>query len=136
MAKLSPFDFLKSINSSKENLLEDPENNVSDYVPFVVNRSLSYFLDTVLYANEMNIYHELDNDLQFMFLLHSIRPRKRFAKWVKPIVSEDIKLIQDAYGYNAQLATQVLSFLSPEDLEMIRNIKEVGGNQSVTRVSK
>lgn len=125
--KHKPFDFLHAINSTKTDLLEDPESDPNDYVPFVTNRSLSYFLDTILYANEMNLYSELDRDMQFRYFLNTIRPRKRFAKWVKPLESENVKLIQDVFGYNAQHAAQTLKLLTAEELNMLKQEQEVGG---------
>jgi hypothetical protein len=134
MTKHKPFDFLAAINSTKEDLLADPESDPNDYIPFVTNRSLSYFMDTILYANEMNLYPELARDMQFRYFLNSIRPRKRFAKWVKPLESDDIKLVQDAFGYNAQHAAQTLKLLTADELDMLRKQKEVGGSD--TRVSR
>ena len=82
---MSPFDFLNAINDNKQDLMIDPDNE-KKYVPFVVNRTLSYFPDTVHLANAMNQYHHLDNKLQFHFFLNIIRKRKRFSKWIKPPV--------------------------------------------------
>jgi hypothetical protein len=53
MTKYSPFDFLKAINETKENLIVDDETE-KQYSPYMINRGLSYFNDTVLIANEMN----------------------------------------------------------------------------------
>ena len=83
MSKKSPFDFLNAINLTKANLMAEDDFVVKDYTPFMVNRGLSYFHDTVLLANEMNRYSELDNDIQFSFLLNSVTKRKRFSKWHK-----------------------------------------------------
>ena len=127
MKKYKPFEFLSSINQTKVDLLDDPEADVNDYVPFVTNRSLSYFSDTVFYANEMNLYPELDRDIQYRYFLNSVKPRKRFASWVKPLVSEDVELVQEAFGYNARLAAATLKLLSAEDLKMLREEQEVGG---------
>ena len=50
------------------------------YNPFMVNRALSYFQDTVLFANEMNVNHTIDKRLQFDFFINMVRKRKRFFK--------------------------------------------------------
>lgn len=126
--QLSPFDYLNSINSTKKDLMDDPLNE-KHYVSFVVNRSLSYFNDTVLLANEMNRYHHLDEKLQYHFLLNIIRKRKRFSKWVKPEVENDIELVKEYYGYSNDKARQVLSLLSPEQLTIIRNKVSKGGRK-------
>ena len=43
----------------------------------MVNRGLSYFPDTVIYANEMNRFHHLDGRLQYQFLINTIRKRNQ-----------------------------------------------------------
>lgn len=123
---LSPFDFLQSINVTKNDILQ---GNEKGYVPFVVNRSLSYFNDTVLLANEMNRYHHLDEKLQYHFLLNIVRKRKRFSKWVKPEVENDIEVVKEYYGYSNDKARQVLSLLSPEQITTIRNKVNKGGRK-------
>ena len=90
---MKPFDYVNSINFTKKNLMKNTANDElaeKDYVPFLTNKSLSYFTDTLLYANEMNRYHFLDKRLQYEFYLNSIRKKKRFAKWAK---AEDLSLI-------------------------------------------
>jgi len=127
--KLSPFDFLNEINSGKRDLMEDDHDGTAEkqYVPFIVNRAMSYHIDTVLFANDMNMYPALDKKLQYRYHLNSVRPRKRFSKWSKPIDSDDLKLVQQAYGYNIRLATETLSLLSKEQLNTIRTKHDEGG---------
>lgn len=126
--KLSPFDFLNSINMSKKDLMEDPENE-NQYVPFVVNRSLSYFPDTVAFANEMNKYHHLDSRLQYSFLINTIRKRKRFSKWVKPELENNIEKVKEYYGYSMDKARQVMPLLSTDELNIIINKVDKGGRK-------
>lgn len=128
MAQLSPFDFLNSINSTKKDLMDDPDNE-KKYVSFVINRSLSYFNDTVILANEMNRYHHLDSKLQYHFLLNITRKRKRFSKWAKPEVQKDIDVIKEYYGYSNDKARQVLSLLTPEQITTIRKKVNKGGSK-------
>lgn len=128
MKKLSPFDFLNSINMSKKDLMEDPETE-NQYVPFVVNRSLSYFPDTVALANEMNKYHHLDNRLQYSFLINTIRKRKRFSKWVKPDMENNIEKVKEYYGYSMDKARQVMPLLSTDELNIIINKVDKGGRK-------
>lgn len=126
--KLSPFDFLNSINMSKKDLMEDPENE-NQYVPFVVNRSLSYFPDTVAFANEMNKYHHLDSRLQYSFLINTIRKRKRFSKWVKPELENNIEKVKEYYGYSMDKARQVMPLLSTDELNITINKVDKGGRK-------
>lgn len=124
---MSPFDFINSINFGKENLFKDPQAN-KDYNAYLVNRGLSYFPDTILYANQMNIHHELDKDLQFSFLLNSIPKKKRFSKWAKKDATpESLSLVQEYYGYSLDKAKEALSLLSPEHLAMIEEKLHKGG---------
>ena len=121
----SPFDFIKSISSTKKDIMEDEK----DYNAFMVNRGLSYFPDTVLYANEMNKYHHLDSRLQFDFLINIVRKRNRFSKWNKSSESEDINAIKLYYGYSNEKARDVLPLLSNANLNTIKGRIQHGGQQ-------
>ena len=135
---MSPFDFVNAINSNKKNLMVGTENDElaeGSYVPFIVNKSLSYFPDTILYANEMNQFNALDNKLQFSYLLNSIRPAKRFAKWVKREDIENVELIKQFYGYSTEKAIQVLSILTSDNLHYIKQKLERGGNNDNSRIA-
>ena len=122
---MNPFELIKSISNSKKDILE----NEKDYNAFMVNRGLSYFPDTVIYANEMNKYHHLDGDLQYQFLINIVRKRNRFSKWNKSTESDDIKIIKDFYGYSNEKARDVLPLLSRKNLNIIRNRIQHGGIQ-------
>lgn len=125
--KLTPFDFVSAVSHSKINLLEQEGVEEKQYVPFLANRALSYHLDTIMPANEMNRHHHLDRKLQFDYHLNTLRPKKRFSKWAKPTDSDDLKLIQEAYGLQAGPAAQTLALLSEADIETIRSRLDVGG---------
>ena len=112
-----PFDFINAINQTKKDLMLTHDEK--EYVPFVVNRTLSYFPDTILHANEMNIRHHADNKLQFHYLLNSVRTAKRFSKWLKK-ESGDIDLIREYYGYSNEKAMQAARILSQEQISLIR----------------
>jgi hypothetical protein len=126
--KLSPFDFLNSINMTKKDLMEDPDTE-KQYVPFVVNRSLSYFPDTVAIANEMNKYHHLDAKLQYQFLINIVRKRKRFSKWIKSDLENNIEKVKEYYGYSMDKARQVMPLLSTDQLNIIINKVDKGGRK-------
>ena len=123
---MNPFDFANAINYSKQDIMIDDLTEKS-YNGFMVNRSLSYFPDTVLAANEMNIHHQLDSRLQFDFLINIIRKRKRFSKWNKKKIEDDVKTVAEYYGYSNQKALQVLALLSPEQLEQLKHKVNKGG---------
>ena len=125
---MSPFDFLNAINTTKENLFEkDPQAN-KDYKPFIINRGLSYFPDTVFYANQMNQHPGLDKDMQFFFFLNIISRKKRFSKWSKKDAeTESLELVKEYYGYSSEKATEALKVLSEENLIMIKEKLYKGG---------
>jgi Bacteriophage clamp loader A subunit len=126
----TPFDFVNSINSStKPNLMcgDDVAAVEAAYVPYVVNRTLSYFPDTVLYANEMNMLQP-DNKSQYLYLLNSIRPAKRFAKWVKRGDQDDIDAVCEYFGYSEQKAQQALTVLTSDHIQRIKEKLQRGGN--------
>ena len=122
---MNPFELIKSISNDKKDILE----NEKDYNAFMVNRGLSYFPDTVIYANEMNKFHHLDGRLQYQFLINTIRKRNRFSKWNKSIESENINAIKQYYGYSNEKARDVLPLLSNENLKTIRGRIQHGGIQ-------
>lgn len=133
---MNPFDFVNSINSPKKpDLLVDPEVSETEYVPFVVNRGFSYFPETILYANQMNVMHELDRKLQYHYLLNTIRPGKRFAKWVKQDNAEDLEIVKQFYGYNTEKARQALTILSKDHLHYIKQKLQSGGSNDKFRVT-
>ena len=125
---MNPFEFLNAINYTKKDLMVDPENE-KHYNSFVINRSLSYFPDTVAIANEMNKYHHLDSRLQFSFLINIIRKRKRFSKWIKPEIENDVEVVKRYYGYSNEKARQILPLLTPHQIQIIRNKVNKGGRK-------
>jgi len=122
---MNPFALISSISNTKLDILE----NEKDYNAFMVNRGLSYFPDTVIYANEMNKFHHLDSRLQYQFLINIIRKRNRFSKWNKSDESEDINAIKEYYGYSNEKARDVLPLLSNESLKIIRGRINHGGTK-------
>ena len=125
---MNPFEFLNEINYTKKDLMVDPENE-KHYNSFVINRSLSYFPDTVAISNEMNKYHHLDSRLQFSFLINIIRKRKRFSKWIKPEIENDVEVVKRYYGYSNEKARQILPLLTPQQIQIIRNKVNKGGRK-------
>jgi hypothetical protein len=123
---VSPFDFANAINHSKEKLIVDDWSE-KQYNPWIVNKSMSYGADTVIYANEMNSRPHLDRRLQFDFLINTVRPRKRFNKWLKPETVDALEIIQEYYGYSIGKARQVLPLLDDAQLEIIKKKLNKGG---------
>jgi hypothetical protein len=124
--QISPFDFANAINHSKENLIVDDWSE-KQYNAWIVNKSLSYGADTVIYANEMNARPHLERRLQFDFLINTVRPRKRYNKWLKAETVDVLATVQEYYGYSIDKARQVLPLLSDAQLEHIKNKLNRGG---------
>jgi hypothetical protein len=122
----NPFDYITSISFSKEDMMED-ELGEKEYNAFMVNRGLSYFPDTIMYANEMNLNAQVDKKLQYHYLMNSIRPRKRFSKWAKKQNSDQLEMVMEYFGYNIDKAKSALSILSKTDLEKIKQKMNKGG---------
>lgn len=120
------FDYLNAINTTKENLLID-EQSVKEFPTFMVNRGLSYFADTVFQANEMNRYPLISKQMTNDFLLNSIKPRKRFSKWVKKTDNENLEMVSEFYKLSKGKAEQALSILTEEQLNNIKEQMHHGG---------
>ena len=130
---MNPFDYINAINTTKKNLMVGTENDrlaEKGYDPFLTNRALSYHNDTIGVANEMNTRHYLDKKLQFLFLLNNVRPKKRFAKWVKKQKDSDVAVIKEYYGYNDIKARQALTILTDDQLTDIRIRIDKGGRDA------
>ncbi|RPH07247.1 MAG: DNA polymerase [bacterium TMED46] len=121
-------EYLNAINYTKENLMEDSLYE-KKYPAWVVNHALYAFPDTILLVNEMNINNQLDSKLQFDFLLNSIRPRKRFAPWLKTSKVDNLELVKEYFGYSDQKAKDALDLLTDDDIENIRIKLNKGGNE-------
>jgi len=123
-------DYLNAINHSKKDLFDTDDQFVEkEYVPFVINRCLSYFPDTIHAVNEMNIRSHADKKMQFHFLSSIIRPRKRFSKWEKKSKFDDIEVVKEYYGYSNRQAEEALKILSDEHINEMKESMDVGGNR-------
>lgn len=125
---MSPFDFLNAINTTKKDLLREDPLNEKDYSPYMVNRGLSYFSDTVMMANEMNKHSGIPKKWQNDFLLTTISKKKRFSQWHKKEKnSESLQLVMDYYKYSTERAKEVLSIFTDDQIEIIKQKMYRGG---------
>lgn len=120
------WNIVNSINYSKQDLSDDPEFDRA-YNSFLITRSLSYYPDTIEYANMMNRLYHLEPRLQYDFFINIVRPRKRFSKWSKKKKDVDLELVMKYFGYNANKAKSALSILTPDDLKTIKKKLDEGG---------
>ena len=120
-------DYLYSINQSKKNILDEDPDAVKKYPSYIVNRCLSSFTDTVLYANEMNKNSHLPNKMQYDFFLNSLKPRKRFSPWTRKDSIDYLDVVKEYYGYNDDKALQALRILTKNQLDKITYLLRKGG---------
>ena len=120
-------EILPSILQTKKSVIRD-DIDLKDYKPFVVNRSLSYHMDCVLYVNEVNRMPWTDPDMQYQYLLNTIRPMKRkFQSWQKSEVDKNIECVKEYFGYSNQKAKEALRILNDEQIAEIKRITDKGG---------
>ena len=123
---MSPFEYIKAINETKEDVMLTSQDE-KKYSPFIVNRGLSFFMDTIFQVNEMNRNHHLDSRLQFDYLLNSIRQKKRYSKWLKPEKLHDLDVVKEYYGFGNEKAKDALRILSEAQLAFIKDKLNQGG---------
>ena len=122
-------DWLKSINLTKKNLIDEDPSLEKEYSPYIMNRIYSGHLDSVLFANEMNRYNFLPKKSQYDFLLNTLRPKKRFSPWLRKDEIKDLDLVKRYYGYSNEKAKQALRILTKEQLSFIKSKFETGGRR-------
>lgn len=128
-------EIVPAILKTKQPVLTDEK----DYVPFLVNRALSHHYDCILYANQMNLYPDLDAKLQFDFLINTVRSRSRpFQKWLKKDTIDNLELVKEYFNYSEDKARYALTILSDADLEKIKINSDKGGttNDRVKSISR
>ena len=107
---------------------EDPDLE-SEYPPYIINRCLSGFLDTIMYSNEMNMVSTLDKKLQYDFFLNSIRAKKRFSPWLRKDDIKNLDVVKSYYGYSNEKARQVLGILNKKQIDIIKSRLDTGGRK-------
>ena len=121
-------DYLNAINYTKEPLLDgDDEQWEKKYPPFIVNKCVAPFQDTLMLVNEINQLHHLDKKLQFDFLLNSLRKRKRYTPWMKAKKLKNLEYVKEYYGYNNEKAKEALDILNDEQISAIKQKLNKGG---------
>jgi len=121
-------EYLNAINHTKKNVMDSEDTMwVKKYPAFIVNKVLSGFSDTIMLVNEMNRNHFLDKDMQFQFLLNSIRSKKRYSPFLRASKIKDIECVKEYYGYNNEKAKTALDLLTKEQLKLIKEKLYKGG---------
>ena len=121
-------DYLNSINFTKKDLMKSEDKEwIKKYPAFIINKILSGFQDTIMLVNEVNRNHFLDKDMQYSFLLNSIRSKKRFSPFLRANTLKDIECVKEYYGYSNEKAKDALNILTEEQVELIKNTLSKGG---------
>jgi len=121
-------DYLNAINHEKTPLMDtDDEVWEKKYSPFIINKCLAPFPDTIHLVNEMNLHNHLDSKLQFDFFLNTVRTRKRYTPWMKASKTKNLEYVKEYYGYNNEKARSALKLLSDEQIKTIKNSLDKGG---------
>ena len=123
-------EYLNAINHTKKNVMDSEDTMwVKKYPAFIVNKVLSGFSDTIMLVNEMNRKHFLDKDMQFQFLLNSIRSKKRYSPFLRASKIKDIECVKEYYGYNNEKAKTALDLLTKKELKLIKEKLYKGGKK-------
>lgn len=129
---VSPFDYVKSITFEKNDMMNGTLNDElaeKQYEPFLTNRALSNYYDTIESAHLMNINSHIDKKLQYDYLLNTVRKRKRWSSWSKKKTSQNLEFVSQYYGISMQKAEEYLEILTTEQLNEIKRILTYGIKQ-------
>jgi hypothetical protein len=127
MSDITPFSFVEAASYTKEDIIRGGDATEKDYNAYIINRSLSYFPDSVFDAQEMNREHTLDPLMQFDYLRLSLRKRKRFSPWSKKTNADELKVISEAFNMNINKSREALRALTEKELIDIRSSLNRGG---------
>jgi len=122
-------EWLNSINQNKTNLIDNDQDLEKEYPPFIINKCMSGFIDTVLIANEMNIHPDLPKKMQYDFFINIVRPRKRFSPWMRKEKHDTLDLIKKYYQYNDEKARSALKILTKDQIDFIKQKMNTGGKK-------
>ena len=123
-------EYLNAINFSKKNVMDSEDKQwIKKYPAFIINKILSGFSDTIMLVNEVNRNHFLDKDMQYSFLLNSIRSKKRFSPFLRASKLKNIDLVKEYYGYSNEKAKTVLDILTKDQLKLIKEKLYKGGTK-------
>ena len=120
-------DWLNSINQNKKNIMDNDPSTEKTYPPYIINKCLSSHIDTIMFANEININHHITKKLQYDFYINIVRTKKRFSPWIKKETNKDLDYVKSYYGYSNEKAYQALRILTKEQLTFIRLKFDTGG---------
>lgn len=120
-------EVIPSLTVKKEYILNN-ESDVKEYVPYVVNKALSFHMDCILYANEMNRLPNVTKKLHYDYLYNSLRRYKRpFVPWMKKEKDDDLAIISKAYNCSASEAKYYQTILTQDQIDGLKKELDTGG---------
>ena len=123
--KISPFDFVKSVTETKEDIFD---GNEPSYNRFIIDKALSFNIDCMFFVSELAKYPNMPDNAHYHFYLNSINKKKRYSGWTKKdTISDDVELIKEAFGYSNQDALNALDILSDKQLLELKEKMSKGG---------
>ena len=123
-------EYLNAINFTKKDLMKSEDDLWKKKYPvFIVNKMLSAFSDTIMLVNEMNRNHFIDKDMQFQFLLNSIRTKKRYSPFLRANKLKEIECVKEYYGYSNDKAKSALDILTNDEIKLIKEKLYKGGTK-------
>lgn len=120
-------DWLKSIKQTKQNLIDEDPSLEKEYPPYIINKCLSGYIETIMLANEINQYSFLPKKMQYDFFINIVRKNKRFSPWIQQDKIKDLEYVKRYYGYDNEKAKQALKILTKEQLNFIKSKFDTGG---------
>lgn len=121
---MNVFDVVKVI---RQKLPYEWKEVEPEYKPFLINRALSFDMQTILIANELNKRPNIPNNQQFDFLLNTVSKSKKFVPWIKSEKDETVSLLQEFYECSQEKATEYAKILNEQSLSQIRQMMNKGG---------
>ena len=124
-------DYLNAINYTKEPLLDTEDDQwVKKYPPYIINKCIAPFPDSLMLVNEINQLHHLDKKLQYDFLINRLRARKRYTPWMKAKKLKNLEYVKEYYGYNNEKAKSALDILNDKQISAIKTKLNKGGRDA------
>jgi hypothetical protein len=129
-------EYLESINKTKSNIIRnsgamETADSLYGKDHFIVMRSLSYHIDSILLVNELNTRglesFGISNTQKFEFLLNVLPKKNRFSKWGKVEKDDLVVMIMEKYNYNYERAKEASLILSESQRAEMMKVKQHGG---------
>lgn len=118
---MTPFDYLNSVTENKIYLYDKNNKEIfeKNYQPYLINRGLSFYPDTIFYANTINLISYIDKICQYDYLFYSLPAKKRRSKWHKTENTELLEAFCFLFNCSKQKAKISISLLNQQQKDKI-----------------